>query len=113
MLVSRGAASDTLDEPDILQQVRTREAAALAGDDEDEGSESERDELFKRAAETCIQHKLGSTSLLQRKLGIGYGRAARIIDQLHDQGVLGPPNGSKPREILMGLDELDRLVSEE
>jgi S-DNA-T family DNA segregation ATPase FtsK/SpoIIIE len=113
LLVARGAASDAPAEPDILQQVRAREAEALAGDDDDEENAGERDELFKKAAETCIQHKLGSTSLLQRKLGIGYGRAARIIDQLHDHGVLGPPNGSKPREILMGLDELDRLVGEE
>jgi S-DNA-T family DNA segregation ATPase FtsK/SpoIIIE len=56
-----------------------------------------------------IHHQHGSTSLLQRRLGIGYGRAARIIDQLHVAGVLGPPNGSKPREILVGLEELDRL----
>ncbi|MEP7347383.1 MAG: DNA translocase FtsK, partial [Gemmatimonadaceae bacterium] len=112
-LVAQGAAADAQDEPDLLQQVRAREAAALSGEDEDDdGIDGDRDELFKKAAETCIQHKLGSTSLLQRKLGIGYGRAARIIDQLHDNGVLGPPNGSKPREILMGLEELDRLCGE-
>jgi len=113
-LLARGAALEAYEEADILQEVRTREAAALSGDDDDdEETDGERDELFKKAAETCIQHKLGSTSLLQRKLGIGYGRAARIIDQLHDQGVLGPPNGSKPREILMGLDELDRLLGDQ
>jgi S-DNA-T family DNA segregation ATPase FtsK/SpoIIIE len=112
-LLARGAAVEALLEPDILEAVRAREAEAMRGDDDDEGMDGERDELFKKAAETCIQHKLGSTSLLQRKLGIGYGRAARIIDQLHDQGVLGPPNGSKPREILMGLEELDRLVGDE
>ena len=69
--------------------------------------------MQRRAAEVCIQHQLGSTSLLQRRLGIGYGRAARIIDQLHAAGVLGPPNGSKPREILLGLDDLDRIVGPE
>jgi S-DNA-T family DNA segregation ATPase FtsK/SpoIIIE len=50
---------------------------------------------------------LGSTSLLQRRLRIGYGRAARIIDQLHEAGILGPPDGSKPREVLIGMHQLD------
>jgi DNA segregation ATPase FtsK/SpoIIIE, S-DNA-T family len=56
-----------------------------------------------------INQQQGSTSLLQRRLKVGYGRAARIIDQLHDAGVLGPPDGSKPREVRVGLDELDRI----
>ena len=60
----------------------------------------ERDALFREAAEACIQNQGGSTSLLQRRLRIGYGRAARIIDQLHYAGILGPPDGSKPREVL-------------
>jgi S-DNA-T family DNA segregation ATPase FtsK/SpoIIIE len=46
---------------------------------------------------------------LQRRLKVGYGRAARIIDQLHAAGILGPPDASKPREVLVGLDELDRI----
>jgi S-DNA-T family DNA segregation ATPase FtsK/SpoIIIE len=69
----------------------------------------DRDALFREAAETCVQNQLGSTSLLQRKLRIGYGRAARIIDQLYEAGVLGPPDGSKPREVLVGMEDLDRL----
>ncbi|HET9134965.1 MAG TPA: DNA translocase FtsK [Gemmatimonadales bacterium] len=93
-------------EPDILELVR-----AQSGEDGDGGGgasgDGERDPLFRQAAETCIQHQGGSTSLLQRRLGIGYGRAARIIDQLHDQGILGPPNGSKPREILIGMHQLE------
>jgi S-DNA-T family DNA segregation ATPase FtsK/SpoIIIE len=63
--------------------------------------------LFREAAETCISNQLGSTSLLQRKLRIGYGRAARIIDQLYEAGILGPPDGSRPREVLVGMDEVD------
>ena len=46
-----------------------------------------------------VQYKQGSTSLLQRKLHIGYSRAARLLDQLEQQGVVGPPDGSKPREV--------------
>ncbi len=96
-------------EEDILEQVRKREAqdAGAPSESEDVG---ERDKLFREAAEVVIQHQQGSTSLLQRRLKVGYGRAARIIDQLHDAGVLGPPDGSKPRDVLVGLDELDRIT---
>ena len=83
---------------------------------EEEGGELElvegdKDALFREAAELCIQHQGGSTSLLQRKLRIGYGRAARIIDQLHAAGILGPPDGSKPREVLIGISQLDEYSS--
>jgi len=112
-LAAKGPAYEVSDEADILQVVRDREALAAEPDEDDEVPAGKRDPEFRRAAEVCIQHQLGSTSLLQRRLGIGYGRAARIIDQLHAAGVLGPPNGSKPREILMGLDDLDRIVGPE
>ena len=112
-LVAKGASTDATDEPDILQVVKDREALAAEPDEGEEVPAGKRDPEFRRAAEVCIQHQLGSTSLLQRRLGIGYGRAARIIDQLHAAGVLGPPNGSKPREILMGLDDLDRISGPE
>jgi DNA segregation ATPase FtsK/SpoIIIE, S-DNA-T family len=78
-----------------------------------ESGAGERDPLFRQAAEVCIQNQLGSTSLLQRRMSIGYGRAARIIDQLELAGVLGPANGSKPRDVLLGLEELDDLVGPE
>jgi len=95
-------------EPDILDLVR-----AMANEGEVGGGgqgDETRDALFRQAAETCIQHQGGSTSLLQRRLGVGYGRAARIIDQLHDAGILGPPNGSKPRDINIGLHQLDEYT---
>lgn len=94
-------------EPDILEVVRSLSADGEGGGKTEEG---ERDPLFRQAAETCVQHQGGSTSLLQRRLGIGYGRAARIIDQLHDAGILGPPNGSKPREVLIGIQQVDEYV---
>jgi S-DNA-T family DNA segregation ATPase FtsK/SpoIIIE len=96
-------------EPDILETIRAREALEKSGDDGEEFDDADRDKLFREAAEVVIQHQQGSTSLLQRRLGVGYGRAARIIDQLHAAGILGPPNGSKPREILSGLEDLDRI----
>ena len=59
------------------------------------------DALYKEAAELVIRHKQGSVSLLQRRLGIGYQRAARLIDQLEQAGVVGPYDGSKAREVLV------------
>jgi S-DNA-T family DNA segregation ATPase FtsK/SpoIIIE len=94
----------------IDEQVTALEEAEKQGDEGGTGEGmGERDPLFRQAAEVCIQNQLGSTSLLQRRMSIGYGRAARIIDQLELAGVLGPANGSKPRDVLLGLDELDEI----
>jgi S-DNA-T family DNA segregation ATPase FtsK/SpoIIIE len=67
----------------------------VAGVDEDV------DELFKNAVEVVVQYDRASASLLQRRLSVGYARAARIIDQLESAGVVGPPDGSKPRDVLI------------
>jgi S-DNA-T family DNA segregation ATPase FtsK/SpoIIIE len=114
-LASLGRPDPAFAREDIIAEVKAREALAQEMDEDDEVDPSleRRDPLFRRAAEVCIQHQLGSTSLLQRRLGVGYGRAARMIDQLHHAGVLGPPNGSKPRDILVGLDDLDRICGPE
>jgi len=61
-----------------------------------------KDYLFIQAVELVIRHKQGSVSLLQRRLGIGYQRAARLIDQLEEEGIVGPYDGSKAREVLVG-----------
>jgi S-DNA-T family DNA segregation ATPase FtsK/SpoIIIE len=95
-------------EEDIVEVVRLREAEEAA--DEGMGDlPEERDPLFRQAAEIVVQHDQGSTSLLQRRLKIGYGRAARVIDQLHAAGILGPPEGSKPREVLVTLEEVEEI----
>ncbi len=101
----RAALQPAASEADILEMVRAQEGEGEGGPGDDEAGE--RDALFREAAEACIQNQGGSTSLLQRRLRIGYGRAARIIDQLHYAGILGPPDGSKPREVLVGFDQLD------
>ena len=97
-------------EADIIETIRKKEAEELgsAGEGED-GEAGDRDKLFREAAEVVIQHQQGSTSLLQRRLKVGYGRAARIIDQLQTAGILGPPDGSRPRDVLAGLEDLDRI----
>ncbi len=102
---TEAAAAAEPAESNILDEIRALEAEAEGGP-ADRG-EGERDALFREAAEACLQNQGGSTSLLQRRLRIGYGRAARIIDQLEEAGILGPPDGSKPRDILIGFDQLD------
>ena len=96
-------------EDDILDAVHQREAEEA--EYEGGAGAADRDSLFRRAAEVVIQHQQGSTSLLQRRLKIGYGRAARIVDQLEEAGIVGPPEGSKPRDVLVRLQDLDRICS--
>lgn len=77
-------------------------------DEESEATESfdpnERDELFEDAARIIVAHQQGSTSLLQRKLKLGYNRAGRIIDQLEQAGIVGPFEGSKAREVRVATE---------
>jgi S-DNA-T family DNA segregation ATPase FtsK/SpoIIIE len=68
-----------------------------------------RDSLYNDAVRVVISEGRASTSLLQRRLSIGYGRAAKLIDMMYNNGIVGPADGSKPREILAGLDFLERL----
>lgn len=74
---------------------------------------SERDEMFEEAARIIVQHQQGSTSLLQRRLKLGYNRAGRLIDQLESAGIVGPFEGSKAREVLI-IDEynLEQLLND-
>lgn len=67
----------------------------------DGGGSSSTNDTFKDAVRVAVENRKASTSLLQRKLGIGYSKAARIMDEMEEQGIIGPANGSKPREILV------------
>ena len=64
-------------------------------------ADDERDVMFEDAARVIVMHQQGSTSLLQRKLKLGYNRAGRIIDQLETAGIIGPFEGSKARKVLV------------
>ncbi len=70
-----------------------------------------KDQLFSEAKKLVIIHQQGSISLLQRRLKIGYSRAARLIDQLEQEGIVGPFDGSKARQVLYDADSLDSTVN--
>ena len=71
------------------------------------------DPLVWEAAQVVVDSQLGSTSGLQRRLKVGYARAGRIMDNLEQKGIVGPPDGSKPREVLLDVDGLEELRAAE
>ena len=83
------------------------------GKDSSNISLEDRDSMFDEAARVIVSNQQGSASLLQRKLKLGYNRAGRLIDQMEDAGIVGPFEGSKPRQVLItDLNSLDSLLSE-
>ena len=83
-----------------------------AGSDSFVSSGDDRDELFEDAMRTIVSIGQGSTSLLQRRMKIGYARAGRLMDELERAGVVGPPDGSKAREVLVTPDQVDELLAQ-
>jgi len=85
----------------------TEEVVAMpkAGASSVPGVDGDTDDLFREAVETVVSNDRASASLLQRRLSVGYARAARILDQLEAAGVVSPPDGSKPRDVLIKSTE--------
>jgi S-DNA-T family DNA segregation ATPase FtsK/SpoIIIE len=91
--------------PFTLPSILERKRAGMRGGDDT------RDEFFEEAARLIVRHQQGSVSLLQRRLKVGYSRAARLVDELEAAGIVGPFDGSKARLVLVDSDEqLDRIL---
>ena len=72
-----------------------------------DGNGEGNDDMFRDAVRVVVETRKASTSLLQRKLRVGYARAARIMEEMEEQGIIGPADGSRPRDVLIGgMDEL-------
>jgi S-DNA-T family DNA segregation ATPase FtsK/SpoIIIE len=93
----------------LLPEVAGAEGDTMSSEDMDEG---ERDSMFEEAARCIVMHQQGSTSLIQRKLKLGYNRAGRLVDQLERAGVVGPFEGSKARAVLIPDEyQLEQLLA--
>jgi S-DNA-T family DNA segregation ATPase FtsK/SpoIIIE len=102
--ISRVVEYVATDEPQFageLMQLKTKEELEAAGS----GDFKNRDELYESAVDIVVRERRGSVSLLQRCLGIGYGRAARLIDFMAEDGIVGQYNGAQAREVLISLED--------
>jgi len=105
-LKEKSGEADYLDDVTERQQVKGMGGVGL------DGSKGDEDELLEEAKEMVINMGKASTSMLQRRLRIGYGRAASILDNLEDNGIIGPSNGSKPREVLVSKEQYEALLNQ-
>ena len=93
---------------DIANKITNAQSVESAGS----SGGNERDDYFIEAGKFIIEKDKASIGMLQRVYKIGFNRAARIMDQLSDAGVVGPEEGTKPRKILMSLEEFEQYVDE-
>ncbi len=109
----KGQGETTYDE-DISRQITANAEGTSSSSSQASGSSDEqpgdgRDEYFADAAQLIIEKQKGSIGMLQRYFRVGFNRAARIMDQLEDAGVVGPEEGTKPRQVLLTLEQFSQL----
>ena len=101
-------------EPDYHEEILSAVVPGQAGGTAAQSGDADSDDpLVWEAAQIVVESRLGSTSGLQRRLKVGYARAGRIMDMLEAKGIVGPPDGSKPREVLLDEDGLEELRVQE
>jgi S-DNA-T family DNA segregation ATPase FtsK/SpoIIIE len=100
--INRVIGSVSTTEPQFVKELVQLQAAAATGDSKQLAN---RDELYEAAIDCVVREGRGSVSLLQRALGIGYGRGARLIDFMAEDGIVGPYNGSQAREVLLSVED--------
>ena len=92
------------------EAVTNAEVVASAAESQAGSDGDDKDVLFEQAARFIIEKEKGSTSMLQRMFKIGFNRAARIIEQLEKEGIVGPDEGTKPRKVLMTMEEFEQTL---
>ncbi len=99
-------------EPEFVKELVQLKPAAAAGTESEANAPRHRDDMYEAAVDVVIREGRGSVSLLQRSLGIGYGRAARLIDFMAEDGVVGTYNGSQAREVLVTIEQWQTMNGE-
>jgi S-DNA-T family DNA segregation ATPase FtsK/SpoIIIE len=100
--LKKGGTDEVYDD-EVIQEIERQASAAgqKGGARAEEGSDEESDDMLPAAIEVVVEAGMASTSLIQRKLRLGYARAGRIIDEMERKGIVGPHEGSKPRQVLI------------
>jgi len=101
---------------DVMQEIerkaeQTGSSKPAASDPEPTNDEMYADEMLPAAVDVILETKQASVSMLQRRLKLGYARAARIVDEMEEKGIVGPFQGSKPREILITQEQWEAMRS--
>ena len=95
---------------EIQEKIASAEIGTGSGGDGDNAAADSRDAYFEAAGRLLIEKEKGSIGMLQRNFKVGFNRAARIMDQLQEAGVVGPEEGTKPRKVLMSLEAFEQIL---